>query len=327
MKEPVKLDERDARLLRLLDLNGRATLASLGKALRISKPAVKRRLERLESTGVIRRYIAIINLPRLGYNVYKIHLKLTGMDADEHVAFAKKVQQMPATGWVLVAIGHWDLVILLYALGASDLSAAYRELIAPVADKVARKQVSLLSTFTHFPHDSLARQKPGANRQRVTIGGPADKAELDELDLKLINALSEDGRASLVRLGARFGVAPKTVKNRMRRLEEERVILGYNAIIDAARISFSHHRIYVFLSDLSGETYSRIRGYISSLPETVLISESLGEADLDFDVKVPDTARLHDVVRELRSRFKEVIRDVTTLHIVDEDVIDYTPFL
>ena len=54
------------RLLSLLTLKGRMTLAGLGEAVGLSAPAVDDRVHRLEDSGVIRGYAALLDPDLLG---------------------------------------------------------------------------------------------------------------------------------------------------------------------------------------------------------------------------------------------------------------------
>lgn len=55
------VDSIDAQLCDLLEANGRAPLTRLAQAVRLSVPATKRRVDKLESQGVIQGYHAAIN--------------------------------------------------------------------------------------------------------------------------------------------------------------------------------------------------------------------------------------------------------------------------
>jgi Lrp/AsnC family transcriptional regulator, leucine-responsive regulatory protein len=60
----------------------------------------------------------------------------------------------------------------------------------------------------------------------------ARKAEgslLDETNLRLLRELQDDARLSLAELGRRVGLSSPAVAERLARLEQERVILGYHA--------------------------------------------------------------------------------------------------
>jgi DNA-binding Lrp family transcriptional regulator len=61
MQGPVRLDDLDRKILDHLERDGRATLADVGTAVGLSSSAVKRRVDRLQETGVIVGYAAIID--------------------------------------------------------------------------------------------------------------------------------------------------------------------------------------------------------------------------------------------------------------------------
>lgn len=59
---------------------------------------------------------------------------------------------------------------------------------------------------------------------------------LDALDVRLLAALQAEGRASHVRLSEVVPLSPSQVQRRLRRLEEEGLIAGYVALLDAERL-------------------------------------------------------------------------------------------
>ncbi len=60
------LDDTDERILELLQQNARRTFGDIGHHVGLSAPAIKRRVDRLEASGVIRGYTAVIDHARLG---------------------------------------------------------------------------------------------------------------------------------------------------------------------------------------------------------------------------------------------------------------------
>ena len=51
--------------------------------------------------------------------------------------------------------------------------------------------------------------------------------KVDSLDRSILNVLRDAGRSSFVEIAERVGVTERTIRTRMRRLEEEGVIRGY----------------------------------------------------------------------------------------------------
>lgn len=63
------IDAIDERILRLLQQNARRTFGDIGREVRLSAPAVKRRIDRLEASGVIRGYTTLVDHAYLGESV------------------------------------------------------------------------------------------------------------------------------------------------------------------------------------------------------------------------------------------------------------------
>ena len=51
--------------------------------------------------------------------------------------------------------------------------------------------------------------------------------KVDSLDRSILNVLRDSGRSSFVEIADRVGVTERTIRTRMKRLEEEGVIRGY----------------------------------------------------------------------------------------------------
>jgi Lrp/AsnC family transcriptional regulator, leucine-responsive regulatory protein len=66
MESGNELDGTDLEIIDLLVRDGRRTLADIGKVVSLSAPAVKRRLDRLEETGVITGYTTRVDYAKLG---------------------------------------------------------------------------------------------------------------------------------------------------------------------------------------------------------------------------------------------------------------------
>jgi Lrp/AsnC family leucine-responsive transcriptional regulator len=66
MTNEIELDGTDHEILALLRRDARRTIADIAERVSMSPPAVKRRIHRLESVGVITGYTAVIDHAKLG---------------------------------------------------------------------------------------------------------------------------------------------------------------------------------------------------------------------------------------------------------------------
>jgi Lrp/AsnC family leucine-responsive transcriptional regulator len=66
------IDVTDKKILTLLQENGRITNARLAQEVGLSPPAVLERVRRLESSGIIEKYVAILDREQAGFGLQTI---------------------------------------------------------------------------------------------------------------------------------------------------------------------------------------------------------------------------------------------------------------
>ena len=69
MGSPERIDDTDARILEILQRDGRESYAEVGQAVGMSGPSAHERVKKLEARGVIRGYSALVDPTLLGYGV------------------------------------------------------------------------------------------------------------------------------------------------------------------------------------------------------------------------------------------------------------------
>jgi DNA-binding Lrp family transcriptional regulator len=108
---------------------------------------------------------------------------------------------------------------------------------------------------------------------------------LDGIDRQLLAELQDDGRITNVELAKRVGLTAPPCLRRVRSLEEEGVIRGYHADLDAARLGYA---ITVFalvsLKSQAEEALRQFEDHVRALPEVRECHMLNGE--IDFILKI-----------------------------------------
>ena len=63
--------------------------------------------------------------------------------------------------------------------------------------------------------------------------------ELDSIDCNIVRMLATDARLSYAELGRKGGLSPSSVAERVHQLENDKIILGYRALLDEKAFGFS----------------------------------------------------------------------------------------
>jgi len=127
-------------------------------------------------------------------------------------------------------------------------------------------------------------------------------ANLDEVDQRLLAELQAEGRVTNVELAQRVGLTAPPCLRRVRGLEEEGVIRGYHADLDASKLGFA---ITVFaMVSLKSQAESALREFEDHMAGLDEVREChMLNGEIDFILKV--------VSRDLQS-FQEFLTSKLT---------------
>ena len=123
------------------------------------------------------------------------------------------------------------------------------------------------------------------------------QTSLDDTDWQLLIALQNDARLSFAELGRRVGLSPPAVTERVRRMEESGILLGYRAIVDPKAIGIEL-RVLIDLTT----TPQRYPAVIAFMQECAAIHQAhhvTGNASFRIEALVPSITALETLVGQL----------------------------
>lgn len=127
----MQLDPTDCRILRVLQKNGRMTNAELAERVNLSPSACHRRVQRLEAAGVIRDYVARLDLRALGRStVVFVEIKLAGQSDDVLDAFEREVARVPDVLECHLMAGSADYLLKIVAADTEDFARIHRRYLS-----------------------------------------------------------------------------------------------------------------------------------------------------------------------------------------------------
>jgi Lrp/AsnC family leucine-responsive transcriptional regulator len=135
---------------------------------------------------------------------------------------------------------------------------------------------------------------------------------LDSIDYRLLDLLQRDGRITQIELAGAVGLSQPSVADRLRKLEEQQIITGYGARVDA-------HRLGKDITAFIGVTIEHPRfnaGFarkIQTLPDVLECHRVAGEYSYLLKVKTENTASLDRFIADLLRTIPGVTRSYTTI--------------
>ena len=123
---------------------------------------------------------------------------------------------------------------------------------------------------------------------------------LDQIDLFLIQALQINGRRKKNDLAREIGMSVPAVAERMKKLQEAGIILGFNAQVDPRKLGMDVGAIITLISDQSTQ-YGEVIKHAQQHPEVLECMSVTGEGSHLLVVRTANTASLEDLLREVQA--------------------------
>jgi DNA-binding Lrp family transcriptional regulator len=127
------LDEKDLALLQYLQEDARITNTELARRVDLSPPGLQRRVRKLEESGVIERYVTIVNREAVGFDMLCfVQVTLQRHDPEANKGFKDIVGGMPEVLECYHITGEYDYLLKVAVRNRKHLEAFLLEALTPV---------------------------------------------------------------------------------------------------------------------------------------------------------------------------------------------------
>ena len=146
---------------------------------------------------------------------------------------------------------------------------------------------------------------------------------MDSTDKRIVEALQKNGRTTNVELARMNDLAPSSMLERVRRLEEKGVIQGYRAILNPKALGYSvQAMVMINLDRHQAGSIDIFEDKIRAVPEVRACYHITGQYDYIVHLVVQDIEHLGEVVKHTLASIDGVEKQETflTLSTIKEDL-------
>lgn len=122
LKNLKNLDEKDRKILNILQKNGRETLTTISRKVGLSIDSVNKRIKKMKESGIIDRFGIFIDPKALGYPIVAdVKIKLKNIKSKELEDFIKHLKNNPNVIELISIMGDYDITCVFVAKTSSRL--------------------------------------------------------------------------------------------------------------------------------------------------------------------------------------------------------------
>ena len=134
---------------------------------------------------------------------------------------------------------------------------------------------------------------------------------IDSKDKKILDILSVSGREPATSISDKIGMSVPAVIDRINKLQESGVIVGYKAVVDYEKLDMDISALITLVSD-SSEYYSKIIDLANKSEEVIKCFATTGSGSHVLLIRTHNTETLEKFLRKIQ-QWPGVIRTETQL--------------
>ena len=133
---------------------------------------------------------------------------------------------------------------------------------------------------------------------------------IDKIDEKILKNLMVDARISARQLALKLGMSTVTILSRIKKLEKEKIIKGYTALIDHEKLGYD---LTAIIEVVANKNIVDIEEKLSKIDNVCAVYDITGNTDTVIIAKFKERSKLSEFVKSL-SAMTNV--DNTITHVV-----------
>ncbi|MBS3106385.1 Lrp/AsnC family transcriptional regulator [Candidatus Woesearchaeota archaeon] len=313
----MNLDLKDRKLLYWLDQDSRATNKRLGKLVGLTEQAVGYRIKRLQEQGVIKRFVTFVDALSLGYQHYKVFVKLQYTSEEIEEKIIATLVAHPNVRWVVSTGGLYDLSFSVLAKSPTEFSDLFRKMIPSWGKYIGEQMIALNVRSPGFTRDWLLGKKISMRREYGGI-----QQNVDALSLRILKLLSQDARMNVVDIARRLQTSVDKVTHRLRKLKTG-VIAGFTLQLDLSKLGYEYYSVFLRMPSVSENA---LLAFAESHPGILYVVKTIGSYDFQLECEVQNYVELERLLKEFRPAFAASLKDFEVLRVTKEHKYDFFPF-
>ncbi len=318
------LDLKDKKLLWQLSLDARTSHTQLAKQAGLSKNAATYRIERLIKEGIIKNFVAIINIGALKLDTFCLLLKFNEdvYDKPDILAYFK---EQPFINWAVVLSGDWDFFVEFVYKDLRDAVHIVQEIIQLFGNR--------LNTYhTYFSYDIIKVEhllrdfsktfvKEYLPRKKRT----KERYDLDATDKRLLHLLATNSALSYVDITKKLNLSLDVVRYRMKLLEERSIVAYTTPHLSVRTLGYTEYLCTLQLENITHKDITTLKTFLEQHDNITYAFFDQISLMMIFVIAFKTSQEIDAFSRDLRKNYIGSIKEQTYTIIRQELVYDLFP--
>jgi DNA-binding Lrp family transcriptional regulator len=322
MAEKIKLDIYDKRILFELDKNARITTSDLAKKIRKSKQFVDYRIKKLEQEKIILGYTTVIDYSKLGYTSIRVYLKFHNLSPEKQQKLENELIEDKEVWWLVTLEGLWNVGYAMNVKNILDFYAYWDKIMKKYRKFISKSSVVLYTHIKQYPK-SYILEKENIDSGTL-VGASKEIIKISKFDNQLLKLISDKARLPLIEIASSLKTSHQVIRNHLKKLEQEQIILGYRALIDVSFLGYRYYKSYI--NFVNTEKLEEFEEFCKKNPNILNTNRTIGGKDFEIELQAKSFNEFEKIMNKIRTNFPGMIDDYEFVIAREEKKMTYFPF-
>lgn len=315
----MNLTDFDKKILFELDKDGRVSFSEIARVLNSTPQVVKYHVERLQEKGIIKHFWAFIDYDKADYSFFWAYwLKFAGLSKEKEAEMYANFNSNNFIPIVMRSDGYADVMIAIIAKDIFHHNEILQDIFTKYGTFITQNDIFVGLGFVKFPRTYLVG-KQNEFQKFALSGGTIEKIKLSETDRKIISLLLQDGRMEFTKIAKILGVSVGLVHKHYNKLEKSGVITKIACTIDYQKAGLLFYRVAFKIIQFDQKRIDDLYEFCCLHPNIINYVKGMGNWELMLDIEVESREVIRDLIREMKNKFKDIIRQVEINEIYQMD--------
>ena len=311
----MELKKFDRQLLYHLSRDGSLSLTDLAKLMKTSKQAVAYNLNKLVKEEVITLFYTEIDHSKLGAMGFRIMIRLSQSSPQKEKEIVDFLMKHKNVRRVILVDDHFDIIVEVVQDDVNDIYDTLIFIGEKYGKNISEICVEIVRSREIFPFNMFLENPKPEHGLKIYYKKHEKIYVLDKIDRAILNELENNCRMDYVKMADELNTSPKTLIYRRKRLETEKVIVGYGIVVNWKKLDKVRYRILIEPLVYNRKRYEEFKDFIRDSPHVIGMKQVISRYMVEFDMVSDSYNEILAFMDSIRGKYSELIRSYDIVHI------------
>jgi len=279
----MKLSEKERDILAFTHLQANVSIDEIRKATGYRNHTIRYTLKSLQDKRIISQKNPYINNSLLGYNHHNIFFSLNTENEQIKDQILEDLKKSKSVVWLAELGGDYQYAIDICARHVYKIRDLMNELMSKHGSIFFEKAVSFQFSAMSVPRTYLSDEF----KVKPLMSYPSEEiVKIDKLDHEILKNLTQVGDMSHRALAQKMNVPLSTLKLRISKLEEKKVIAGYYYGLNVSYFGMQTYKLLIYTKSISKDLKDKIVDFAIKHRNISSFFECFGSWDYEINCEV-----------------------------------------